>query len=116
MVAQLDPLIAVELEHFAVRPIGRRVCVLGIVRLVVVFLGVKRAIVALLKLYRMRACSFRRIEQVLTLLDVAFMVLANLGDDIHVVIVADLDSVHDHFTISHDYTLILSRETVVPAC
>src|SRR5262249_30678528 len=69
-----------ELERLAMRAVGRRVRILGVVHRVVERFGVQAPVVTLLQLDRAHARVLRGLEQLFTGLDVALMVVPDLGD------------------------------------
>ena len=87
---QLAVLLEAELEELAMLAVGRAEAVLVVVRLVVRRARVEAAVVALLQLDRMRARELRLAEQLARLLEAALVVVADLGDDVALRVVADL--------------------------
>ena len=90
---QLEPVALRQLEELAVLAVGRAVALLVVVRRVVVVAREERAVVALLELHRIHAALPRRVDQRLRLLELALVVVPDLGDDVRgTVRVSDLPS------------------------
>ncbi len=79
---QLEPVALRQLEELAVLAVGRAVALLVVVRRVVVVAREERAVVALLELHRVDPALTRRVDQRLRLLELALVVVPDLGDDV----------------------------------
>ena len=86
---QLLVLDLAELQRFAVLAVGGAEAVLVVVRLLVRRARVEAAVVALLQLDGRDACLVRGAEHLPARLEIALMVVADLGDHITVGVVAD---------------------------
>lgn len=82
-------LLAVELQRLAMFAVGRRIGVLAVVRAVVQFLIEQRPVIALLQLHRVGTGLLGGLEHGHALLQVALVIVADLGDDVGGAVVGD---------------------------
>ena len=90
---QLDVVVATQLERLAMLAVRRAEAELVVVRLIEELARVQRAVRALLQLDGVRAAVLDDCEHRLRLFDRALVVVADLGDDVAVAGVVDLDAV-----------------------
>ena len=102
--AELEPVAGRELERVAVLAVRRAEAVLVVVRRVVERARVERLVVALLELDRVRAAAFRGPDQLLGVLDVALVVVPDLGDDVRLAVARDPLAVDDELRHADDGT------------
>src|SRR5262249_6690497 len=92
---QLPVLVGAELERLTMLAVRVPEAQLVVVRLLVELAGIERPVRALLQLDGVDAALFRGVDEALRLLDVALVVVADFGDDVARLVVAELDAVDD---------------------
>src|SRR4029450_7138123 len=108
MSEQLAIRVGIELECLAMFAVRVAEAQLVVVRLLVELTRVQRAVGALLQLDRVRAALLRSVDQTLGELDVALVVVPDLGDDVARLVVAELDAVDRERARAHRRSMLVA--------